>query len=241
MGASCALGCLKFSSRIFIPLTERPGPIGDWPQGLRISPQSWQGFGHSLMGGSEDGDICLPLVPSGMSSHAANLRGPECAPVWELWWGKPCRVGRASGINWKKKQILPPTKCSVLGRAFHLSEPISSSVKWEWCELRSHGALGDIERGKLSSFIVAFGFPMAALSSEMCLLFSKEGIPPGLVARLPAAWLTVCSPLACLTAAPEGELNSWRQGWFWVGEMGEDIRLDRGAEAASSIGTSRVS
>lgn len=66
-------------------------------------------------------------------------------------------------------------------------------------------------KGKLSSFIAAFGFPMAPLSSELCLLSSKEGIPAGPVAHPPAAWLTVCSPLASLTAAPEGELNSWRQ------------------------------
>ena len=81
VGASCALGCLKFSARILKPLTERPGPSGDWLQGLPVSPQSWLGFGHSLMGGSEDGDICLPLVPSGMSPHAANLRCPECSPL----------------------------------------------------------------------------------------------------------------------------------------------------------------
>ena len=180
-------------------MTERPGPSGDWLRGLPVSPQSRPGFGRSLMGGSEDGDACLPPVPSGMSSRAANLRRPECAPVWGLGGGKPCRVARASGICWKEKQILPPTKYVALGRAFHLSEPISLSVKWEWCELRSRGARGDMQKGKLSSLIVAFGFPMAPFSSEMCLLSSKEGIPPGPVAHPPAAWLTALhSPCSLL-------------------------------------------
>jgi hypothetical protein len=32
MEASCAFGCLKFPATFSIPLTERPGPNGDWPQ-----------------------------------------------------------------------------------------------------------------------------------------------------------------------------------------------------------------
>ena len=206
---------LKFSARILKPLTERPGPSGDWLQGLPVSPQSRPGFGHSLMGGSEDGDICL------MSSRAANLRCPECSPVWGLGGGKPCRVGRASGICWKEKQILPPTKYVALGRAFHLSEPISSSVKWERCELRSRGARGDMQKGKLSSFIAAFGFPMAPLSSEMCLLSSKERIPPGPAAHLPAAWLTALhSPRSLLL-----QQASWTIGGRVDAERGRWERI----------------
>lgn len=112
--ASCALSCLKFLAWFSKPLTKRPGPNGDWPQGFAVISVEHAGT--------------QPLNKAGKwSASAAGWEGLECNRLLQLTrggpesspsgglekGGTPTEQGGALGWEWRKRDSATYSLCGL--------------------------------------------------------------------------------------------------------------------------------
>lgn len=124
VGASCALGCLKFPGRFSKLLSKRPGPNGDWPSGFCDSST----VPASHCGESEDGNSGLPpaLAPRAWGWSSCQAAGKEALSVCGCCGSPQSREDLAQN----RRGGLPPTHHVASGRGPHLCSGFLIT-KWE--------------------------------------------------------------------------------------------------------------